>query len=426
MTQNFRTIQPVSHEIKSLKLVEPEHFLLNNGIPVYAINTGSEDIIKLDLVFDAGSIYQSQPLVAALSNKCLQEGTTNYSSKEIANRVDYFGAFLRQATSKDDARISLYCLSKHLDDLLPLLSEVAFQPIFPAGEVSTIIAKSKHEFLVNMQKVKFIARLRFNSLVFGNDHPYGTSSKAEDFDKLDSEKLIHFHKEFYLRKPYKIFVSGKLPKNIREKLDNYFGQYQIKRNGAPFGVSEINPSPQHEHFIKKDDSLQCALRIGKLLFNKHHPDFIKMQVVNTILGGYFGSRLMTNIREDKGYTYGISSIVTSLQQSGIFTISSEVGTDVKQKALDEIFIEIEKLRTNLVPEEELMLVKNYLLGVFLRSADGPFALSELVKSVVDYNFNLDYYDRFLETVKNTTAKEIKDLAVKYLDPGSMITLVVGE
>jgi predicted Zn-dependent peptidase len=307
-----------------------------------------------------------------------------------------------------------------------MLSEVAFEPVFPEEEVSTIIQKSQQEFLVNLEKVKFIAQLQFNKLIFGDDHPYAWTVTSDSYRQITADKLRDFHREFYTKRPFKIFISGKFPSNIQEILDAHFGHHKINRKANGSLNCKAQPSPENHHFVQKKDALQHAIRIGKTLFNKHHPDFIKMQVVNTILGGYFGSRLMTNIREDKGYTYGIGSSLLSLQHDGIFTIATEVGTDVKDQALEEIAKEIEKLRTELVPDEELKLVKNYILGTFLRSADGPFALSELLKSVVDYELTLDYFEDFLETVKSITANQIKDLAVKYLDPSTMVTLVVGK
>ncbi|MCF8365041.1 MAG: insulinase family protein [Bacteroidales bacterium] len=426
MIQEFRKTQPRSHEITSVNLIEPGFFNLDNGIPVYTIDAGTEDLIKLDLIFNAGSFFQSQPLLASLSNKCLQEGTTSYSAKAIAKTVDFYGAHLRHATDKDDARLTLYCLGRYFDKLLPLLSEVALQPVFPKEEVNTIIEKSRQEFVVNMEKVKYVARMHFNGLIFGENHPYATPVGEKHFDILNPYFLADFHKKHYAHMPFKIIVSGKLPGDIEDKINHYFGRHVVSNEYFEVAVPEPVKSDISEHLILKENTLQSAIRIGKILFNKHNPDYLKMKVVNTVLGGYFGSRLMTNIREDKGYTYGIGSMLTSMIHAGYFGIASEVGTDVREKAVIEIFSEIKKLRTDLVPDEELKLVKNYLLGSFLRSADGPFALSELVKSATDFGFGLDYYNGFLETVKSITAKEIRDLAVKYLDPATMTTLVVGK
>jgi predicted Zn-dependent peptidase len=277
-----------------------------------------------------------------------------------------------------------------------------------------------------MEKVKYVARLRFPEYIFGNGHPYSTPLNEDDYKNLNPDIMRDFHKRFYATSPFYMLISGSIPKDIQKTLNRYFGQHKVEHDQPKLKIRVPMTTPDKFQLIEKGNSLQSALRIGKALFNKKDPDFIKMKVVNTILGGYFGSRLMSNIREDKGYTYGIGSALTSMKHSGIFTISSEVGVDVREKAVDEIFHEIRKLATDLVPDEELNLVKNYMLGNFLRSADGPFALSEMVKSVVDYDFSMDYYNRYIQTIKNITAKEIRELAVKYLDPHTLVTLVVGK
>ncbi len=248
----------------------------------------------------------------------------------------------------------------------------------------------------------------------------------EDYQNIDHKILNQYFEERYREAEFTIIVSGKMPDNILKKLNQYFGKHHINKRSEAAQTTSIEPATQLSHFIEKEGTLQSAIRLGKPMFNKLHPDYLKFKVLNTILGGYFGSRLMTNIREDKGYTYGIGSGIASLKHGGMFYIASETGTEVTQKALDEIFIEIEKLRSSLVPEEELKLVKNYMAGNFLRSADGPFALAELFKGVHTHNLSMDYYSEYLKTIKNITTEEIHDLAVNYLQPESIIRLVVGK
>ena len=427
IVQEFRTTKPKIKPIEPVALIEPEVFTLDNGVSVHAIDAGTEELLRIDLIFEAGSVYQDQSLTAYFTGRCLKEGTEKFSSREIATTVDFYGAYLKTMATKDDSRVSLYCLSRHLDQLLPLLQEVSLKAVFPEDEVETIVKKSRQEFLVNMQKVKYMARHYFGSLVFGNEHPYGQFAEVKDYDQIGPEQLRNFFGTFYQLSPFRIIVSGKLPAGIHYTLNRFFGQHRL--NGKQLRNLEIphaKPSQQTEHHIDKPTALQSAFRIGKPLFNKLHPDFQKFQVLNTILGGYFGSRLMSNIREDKGYTYGIGSMVSSLRHDGMFVIASEVGNDVTLPAITEVYHEISRLQNDLVPEDELRLVKNYLHGSFLRSADGPFALAELVKAASDFGLGMDYYHHYLETIKNVTAEEIRDLAVKYLQPDSLVRLVVGK
>ena len=178
--------------------------------------------------------------------------------------------------------------------------------------------------------------------------------------------------------------------------------------------------------IEKEGALQSAIRIGKLMFNKTHPDFQSLQVLNTVYGGYFGSRLMSNIREDKGYTYGIGSGLVSLQHGGYFFITTEVGVDVTAKAIKEIYFEMDRLRKEKITTDELQLVKNYLLGTFLRSVDGPFAMADRFKGILNYNLGYDYFDRYIATIRAVSASDLMGLANTYFDKDSMIELVVGK
>lgn len=425
MTQNYRATSPPRFEVSAVPMLQPEYFQLDNEVPVYAINAGTQEVVKIDLIFDAGHVQQQQPLQASFTNKCLIEGTAHYSSNQIANLLDSRGAYLRNFSDLDDARLTLYSLNKHLDYLMPVFSEVALQAVFPVAEVATIIEKSKQEFLVNMEKVRYVSQLHFNRLLFGESHPYDTFRTAEDYDKANTDMLRTFYAAHYATNPFRIIVSGKLPANLQTLLNQYFGKH------TPVAAAVVPiASPTHTaasvQYIQRANALQAALRIGKVIVNKHHQDFMGLMVLNTILGGYFGSRLMTNIREDKGYTYGIGSSLVSVQQAGMLVIASEVGDDVQQKAMDEIFIEIEKLRREPVPAGELELVKNYLRGTLLRGADGPFQLSELLKAALDYGSDLTWYNNYIETIKNITANEIQHLAVKYLETDSFTRLVVGK
>lgn len=425
--ETLRKTAPPLKQAKEIQLIDPSHFVLDNGIEVYCLDGGGQDVLLLDLAFVAGTALGKKPLAAHFTNKCLKEGTLSFSSRQIAETLDYYGAVLNNTTTRDDARISLFCLNKHLEALLPVFAEVVLSPVFPEAEVKTIVEKSKQEFLVESEKVRTLARRKFTETVFGNGHPYGKNATADDYDRMDSRWLGGFYAKFYQKAKFRIIAAGRIPKNIHSLLNKAFGQHEVSFN------KPVLDFPQHEtpvveklRFVEKSDSLQSGLAIGRRMFNLHHPDFIKMQVVNTIFGGYFGSRLMTNIREDKGYTYGIHSMLISMQQAGLLQIATQVGTEVTKQAMDEVFIEMERMRNEPVPAAELELVKNYLLGMFMQHADGAISQAQLLRSALDYQNDMSYYQRYLHTIKSITIEEIQDLAVKYLQPEEMIKVVVGK
>lgn len=421
-----RKKQPQIQKISDLLITDPEVIIFPNGIQAYVINSGQEDLIKIEFIFKAGTIFQEIPLQSFAVSQLIKEGTKSYSSARIAGIIDYHGAYLDQSSGKDVSESAMFCLSKSFDALLPVFEEIIKYPVFPEREIEIFLQNEKQEFLVSNEKVRFLATRKFNELLFGNVHSYGRMVLEEDFDHIDRSHLDEFHKKYYGSDNCYIIISGKIPDHALRLTESYFGsepwggKYGNSINHEPF----LQASPGL-YYIKKDNSIQNAVRIGKPLFNKTHPAYFNLMILNTIIGGYFGSRLMTNIREDKGYTYGIRSNMVSYQKSGYFVISSEIGSEHVIPAMKEIEIEIKRICDEPLPEKELELVKNYMIGVLLRSIDGPFAVSEAVKSVVEYGLGIQYYNDFLVKINSVTSDELAETAREYLDPASMISLIAG-
>ena len=422
-----REITPHFGEINKVDIPPHERLDLDNGIPVYIIQAGTQDLVKIEFIFPAGPVFENKPLLASATNYMLNEGPAKHSGAEIADMIDNYGAYFQAEHSDDNAFLSIFTLNKHLGKILPVISEILHESIFPEKELDIFKKNSIQRLSVNNEKVDFIARNHFRELLFGSDHPYGHHVVADDYERLSRADLVSFFKTHYRLSLCKILVAGKMSKEMPQLLNDYFGkekseglhiQSQIISNPFTFKAVKKN--------IQKEDAVQSAIRIGKRLFNKKHPDYHGMQILNTILGGYFGSRLMTNIREDKGYTYGIGSGLASNLQEGFFYISSEVGNAVCEKAIHEIYFEINRLRESLVPIEELQLVKNFLMGSFLRSIDGPFELAARLKTLILFELEADYYTQYTEKIKSIDPSEIQYLANRYLQADSMVELVVGK
>jgi len=421
-----RHIQPDIELVHGISPSEPEVVKLDNGIPVYLIDTSNQDLVKIEFLFEAGRWYEDKPLTAKFTNKMLKEGTSSLSSREIADKIDFYGAHLETASDKDMGYVSLYSMNKHLEHTLPVLADVIMNPVFADEELEILKQNRKQRFIVNNEKVRYVARLRFNGLIYGTDHPYGKIVDVEDFNRIHREDLVDFHKIHYTSKKCKIIAAGKIRPDFIRMLNVFFKPFNVSKSQLNNDYNTVVSAFPQKNKIRKDTAVQSAIRVGRVLFNKTHEDYTRMKILNTVLGGYFGSRLMTNIREDKGYTYGIGSAVVSLQQSGYFFIASEVGADITQKALIEVYHEIDKLQHDLIPEKELGLVKNYILGSFLRSLDGAFAMSENYKGLLEYGLDYNYYQNFIDVIKSVTAEELRELARKYLKINSLTELTVGK
>jgi predicted Zn-dependent peptidase len=422
-----RKIQPASHLLDKFSFPQPEITQTDNGIPVYQLNSGTQDITKIEFIFNAGSWFEKKALVAKFTNKMLKEGTRVHSAKQIHETIDYYGAHLESSSDKDKATVTLYSLNKHINHLLPMLREVILEPVFPENELLTRIQNKKQEFLINSEKGKYIARWKFNELIFGKSHPYGRFFDTSDFDQLTHQDLLDFHRSHYTINHCKIIIAGKIPTELPGLLNELFGsEKDLRVPVLENHNNQISFNNHHQIHIKKNNAIQSAIRIGKTLVNKTHPDYLKLKVVNTILGGYFGSRLMTTIREEKGYTYGIGSGIVSMQYAGSFFIASEIGAEVSNNAIADIYNEIKILQENKVPEIELDLVRNYMLGSLLRSLDGPFALSENLKGLIEYGLDGNYYTRYIDTIKYITADEIMELAQHYFKIETLYEVKVGK
>lgn len=417
---------PAASLVEFIRNIEPKHFVLSNGIPVYMIDEGIQEVLRIELVFKAGNFYQQRKQIARATNNLIPTGTSGHTAEEISEHFDFYGSYLETNSGKDNAYFDLYTLNKHLENTLPLLAEILLDPTFPEPELDLFRSTRKQHLSVNLQKVKYLARVYFNEQVFGKEHPYGMRLQASHLDALEREHLLEHHRNFYNANDCMIVVSGKIPSELDAMLEKYFSAMKRTENKSPQRYSpEISSDELKQQFIEKKGSLQAALRIGKSMVNRLHPDYPALFVVNTILGGYFGSRLMHNIREDKGYTYGIGSMLASMQHSGLFVISSEVGSKVLKAATREIYKEIKKLREEPVGEEELSLVKNYLMGALMRSMDGPFAVAERLRSALEFGQNMDYYKDYSATIQNITATRIQDLANKYFQEDSFFETIAG-
>jgi zinc protease len=409
----------------SIELPEITHKVLSNGVPVYFVNAPYLEVLEVQMVFNSGSWWQDKMLQAKFTALMLFEGSKNYLSSELSEKFDSLGAFVNAQADKDYGVISLYVTSDKLKEVLPLFEEVVKFPTFPDDEFQKVINESKQQFIVNEEKDVNIARKLFIKNIFGESHSYGKSSSLIDFDEINTTDLKSFYKQFYSSSNCTMFLSGDVNDDVINQIDSCFGSdWEASNKDVKEPVFKVE-STVGKHYFEKENSLQSAIRVGAITIGRTHEDFNKLQIVNTILGGYFGSRLMKNIREDKGYTYGVGAGLIALRSSTYFTINTEVKAEVTQKALDEIYKEIEILKTTLVSDKEMELVKNYLIGELYRSIDGPFNLLEKWKGIILNNLGDNYFKDLFDSVKNITAIDVKSIANKYYKEESLIEVVVG-
>ncbi len=417
-------VPPKIQSFPSWSLPRPKTLYLTNGIPVHIVEMGTQDVLKVEIIFKAGRPFEKKRLSARATARLLKEGTHNTPAAVLAEKIDYFGGTLSIPFNMDTSNVILYCLTRHFEKLAPLIGEILAAPAFPEDELQSFIINQKQRLKVELAKNDVIAYRTITEHFFGSSHPYGYNSFPETYEALTRADLLsHFHNN-YVAGNCVIIISGKPNGNTVEILNQYIAGSIPEGIHKPELPDSASFSPRKMKIIHSE-TVQTAIRIGRNLFGRKHPDYYPMYMLNTILGGYFGSRLMTNIREDKGYTYNIFSSLDSLLFGGYFYIGTEVGNSFTQKTLDEIFGEIRRLRTEPFPEEELNMAKNYLLGHLLSIVDGPFNVADVIKAYVIEDLPLSTFEKLTETIRNFQASQFMELADKYLQEEMLWEVVVS-
>ncbi len=424
MTINRQQPPPIVDAVNfNLQLKPYQSYTLRNGVPVYAVNAGAEEVIQFEWVFFAGNSQEEQNLVAATTNFLLRNGTTKKTAFQLNEHFEYYGAYVNRACYNETATISLHCLNKHVGELLPVVKEMITESTMPSEELAIYQQNMKQRLKVSLKKSDFVAGRLIDTYLYGEKHPYGKYSSAEDFDALERDQLLHFYNQYYTQGKLMLFVAGKLPEHIFALLDQYFGD--LPNNPIEVKQHPIVLAEQKKHRVTNDpNGVQGSIRIARSFPNRHHPDFLKVQVLNALFGGFFGSRLMSNIREDKGYTYGIHSYLHNHIQHSAWMVSTEAGKDVAEAAVAEVYKEMKILREELVDEEELLLVRNYLMGSILGDLDGPFQIIGRWKNIILNGVPETYFYDSINTIKTISAEELKGLAEKYLVPEEFYELIV--
>lgn len=422
-----RTIQPEIQPLKNFHIQTPVRTTLPNGIPLTVINVGEQEVVRMDVLFSGGRWQQSQKLQALFTNRMLREGTTKYTAATIAEKLDYYGSWLELSSSSEYAYITVYSLNKYLAKTLEVVESMIKEPLFPQKELQTILDTNIQQYLVNTSKVDFLAHRSLLKSLYGEQHPCGKIVMEEDYHTITPEVLREFYEQHYHSGNCSIFLSGKVTDDIISRVTDIFGipfgQYQLQMPKLSFPFAAI---PEKRIFTEREDAMQSAVKMGCTTITREHPDYPKLRVLMTLFGGYFGSRLMSNIREDKGYTYGISAGVVFYPDSGLLIVSTETDNEYVEPLIQEVYHEIDRLHQEPVSAEELRMVRNYMLGEMCRSYESPFSLSDAWIFIATSGLKDDYFARSLQAVNEITPAEIQDLAQRYLCKETLKEVIAGK
>jgi zinc protease len=416
-----RTQQPEVVAIDAIDFVAPNTYWLSPTVPLYHTKEVPNETARFDLYFDGGNC-RGEKGIPGFTNGLLLSGTPHKTSIQIQEEINALGGFLESGVSVENAVVSMYCLREYVLPILSTIVDAIAHLNFNEKEVNELIADRKQKWRLGQEKIATLAQQAFRAKLFASNPRYAVNLEEADFDHVSLDELKAFHERYYLKGLTKVVVVGDLEPSEIEQLIALL---------QPFCAHEIESfdhTLKHEsgtQIFEKEEAMQSAIRAGRILMNKNHPDYLDFLILNTILGDYFGSRLMTNIREDKGYTYGIGSMMAELEGTGYFLLATEVGKEFRTETITEMKFELARLQTELVDEEELALVRNYMLGQLLKSADGAYAMMDLFLSAEMNGKDLNFYNEAIKAIHGITAKRIQELAVQYLNWEEMAVVVVG-
>lgn len=400
---------------------------LSNGIPIIHIPFGREDLTEIQVIYRAGHSFETQSGITQVTARMMQEGNRSYDSLGFAEILDFYGASLDIESGFESTSFSLTTLTRHLDKTLELLQEMLFHPTFPEKEFSQYLQRSLQQLNVEEKKTGYIARRNFTRLLFGKDHPYGRMTGREELNAIEHHHLNACYHTFFRPGPAAIICSGSYDREIlTDNLNHMFGKMtRSYHEPVSHAKSLLFTTIAGTHAYPLAESMQSTIRAGAPSISRDHADYYPLLMTTIILGGYFGSRLMKNIREDKGYTYGIGCSLNSLRYAGYISVGTDVAHEFVDPCIQEILHEVHLIRDELVSFEELETARNYFLGLVLSRRETLFQLGETVKNSWVNDLDLKNLDRVFKEISDLTPNDIQSQARKYLNPAQWVWVISG-
>ena len=442
-------IQPTSLDFR-----KPVQRVLRNGIPLHVIEAGQLDAVRIDFVFSAGQWHQEHKLQALFACRMLREGCRGYTSAEFAERLDYYGAWLDLSVAMNRTFVTLYTLKKHFATTLELVHRMLTEPSYSEEQFRIVCDNNKAQLMVNLQKGDVQAMRALRRSLYGEEHPCGKQVTPEDYDALQLAHVVDFYHRHYGSHTCRIYLSGDIDEPLLARVESLFGmaewgrgrltidnsqftidnsQFTIDNGQFTIDNSQLtvdkaasqNNSPLSIVHCQLPNAVQDSIRMGYLLIDVNHPDYLPLRVLTAVLGGYFGSRLMKNIREEKGYTYHIGSDLVTNTAQVMFLIHCEAQAGKAEEVIGEVHREMLRLQSELIPDDELRMVRNYMIGEICRNYESAFSLTDAYIFMEHLGLPLTHLEQTIDAIRTTDAPRLQQLAQRYLRPDLLHTVVVG-
>lgn len=410
-----RNTAPPITDIRNVPLPRPLTIALDNGVVIYGTEGKSLPVIRLEVVVMAGRPFEIKKIISKLTGKLIREGTLNKTSRQITDIFDKYGATIHTSSNMDYVTITLHCLQKYFQHVWPMVAELLFEASFPETELQTYVNNSIQKLEIDLTKPEVAAYRLITEKIFGEYHPYGYNSTPALYREASRDDLIEHYRRTFVPGKTSIHISGGFEKPDLDLVAQTMVHWKNRDVTEAIFPDRTDEKPQHLH-IEIPSSSQSSLRIGRRAFSRAHEDYVDLFILNTVLGGFFGSRLNMNIREQKGMTYNIGSSLDTLSYDGCLIVMADMSHEHIDKAIRQVFREFKKLRENPLDDDELTQLKRYLTGTLINAVDGPFHTSTMIKYLIADQVSLDIWETANLRINHITPDEIMSVARKYLNP----------
>ena len=417
-----RTVQPAFQKSSAFDLIHPENITLKNNLPVTVVRGGEQAVARIEFIFDAGKWHEEQSGVSYFTSHQLQKGTSTKSSYEISTETEQRGVHFEISPGHDFTSLALYGLTKNITEVFQLTREIITAPVFPQAELDQAKDIYSQSLKINLEKTSYLASRELRKTLFGENHPYGRDADISEVTEIQRAWLIEFHKTRFNN--FRIICSGKITDQILNNLTDTFGTIQLhaslERQLAAHSSTIVS-----NHAVEKKESVQSSIRMGRHVIGRTHNDYAALLLLNHILGGYFGSRLMKNIREEKGLTYGINSSIAALKHASSLTIGTDVNKENTGLVIQEIKNEMNSLCTRLIGTSELEIARNHFIGSLQSEITTPFAHADKIKNLLLFSLPANYYQDLILKIDSLSQQDLLQTANIYLNPETFSTVTSG-
>jgi len=427
MNEPNRKNPPAIRPIEKLTIAKTRTITLDNGMALHILDRGEEEVNRLVALRAGGMAEAPESAVASLTSELLREGTAKASGASMAETMEYNGAWIRSVAHSHHITLEMSSLNSRFEYVVPIMADMWDSPSFPAQPFEVKREAAARHMELMEQKVSFIATQRANILSMGASHPLARTASPEEIMSVTAGQLRDFYDTVKANNPTSLYLSGRITPAIEDLVNRSFGQlhYPAPESGSLL-IEPLRPvnSPFFEK-VPMEESLQTAVNVTIPAIPRNHPDYIDLRIAVIALGGYFGSRLMSNIREEKGYTYGIGASLIGYLDGGMVRIESQCDNLYTFPLIFEIEKELAGMATRRATPVEIIRLKQTLTTALLSIIATPF-------SSMDYYINrelvgapADYFERQLKAINDITPERIMAVSKKYLRPEKMITVIAG-